>query len=227
MVWLRSKTSISRVTSFPTFVLIICSIVIAACASTQMKNLWRDEAYHSGPPKKILVIAVINNATVRRMIESEFAKRFKERGITAIESFRILPEGRLDGDAGREAVLAAVKEHGIDALLLTRLAGSRSETREIPGMTITAGFGYPYGSSVAWGVYSSGADQFPESQKPTTQGYSHEQQFLVVETHLVDNKMEKLIWALQTETRLTGPPQEEIKPYVSFVSGKLFEAKIF
>jgi hypothetical protein len=201
-------------------------IVLSGCAATKIKEVFQDDAYQ-GHPKNVLVVAVASNITVRRTIESGFAKQLKNRGAGATESFRVLPEGtELSGDAGRDAIVAIIKERGIDAVLLTRVTGRRSDVRDIPGMTITTGFGYPYGSYGAWGgysavVYSSG----PTS--PTTQGYSHETKFLDIETHLFDTAAEKLIWAARTETRLSGTPQEEIKPYIDIITRELFQTNLF
>jgi hypothetical protein len=51
--------------------------------------------------------------------------------------------------------------------------------------------------------------------------------FLVIETQLFDVKTEKLIWAAQSETRISGSPQEEIKPYISIIAKRLFRDKLF
>jgi hypothetical protein len=198
---------------------------LSGCTTLQVKEIWKDEAY-AGHPKSVLVVAVMKNETVQRMFESEFAKRLKGRGINAVESFRVLPDGvALEGDAGREAVVAAIKEQGIDAVLTTRVTGRRSQHEEIPGMTITAGYGYPYGGAGAWGGYAGVAYTFGGPSKPTTQGYSHETVFLDIETHLFDARAEKLIWGARSELRVTGPPQEQIVPYVDNVAGTLLHEK--
>jgi hypothetical protein len=224
------KSSYARwVLSCAVTLLPVVLLALSGCASTKVKEVWRDDAYH-GHPKSVLVIAVMKDATVQRMFESGFAKRLKEHGAKAVESFRVLPEGtKLEGDAGRDAVVAAIKEQGFDAVLLTRVTGRRSDVRDIPGMTITAGFGYPYGSYGAWGSYAGASIPIYSSEPmaPTTQGYSHETKFLDVESHLFDAKTEKLIWGARTETRVTGPAQEEIIPYIDLVTRELFHAHIF
>ena len=211
------SSSSSRALSCAALLLLALLPALSGCASTKVREVWRDEAY-GGHPKSVLVVAVMKNLTVQRQFESEFAKRLKERGIKAVESFRVLPDGvALEGDAGREAVVAAIKEQGIDAVLLTRVTGRRTQKEEIPGMTITAGYGYPYGGAGAWGGYAGVGYTFGGPSKPTTQGYSHETMFLDIETHLFDAKAEKLIWGARSETRVAGPPQEQIVPYVENV----------
>ena len=51
--------------------------------------------------------------------------------------------------------------------------------------------------------------------------------FLGLETNVFDANTEKLLWSIRTETGLSRPPQEEIKPYVGLVTDKLFRAKWF
>jgi hypothetical protein len=211
------SSSSSRALPSAALLLLALLPALSGCASTKVREVWRDEAFQ-GHPKSVLVVAVMRNLTVQRQFESEFAKRFKARGINAVESFRVLPDGvALEGDAGREAVVAAIKSQGFDAVLLTRVTGRRTQNEEIPGMTITAGYGYPYAGAGAWGGYAGVGYTFGGPSQPTTQGYSHETVFLDVETHLFDARAEKLIWGARSETRVAGPPQEQIVPYVENV----------
>jgi hypothetical protein len=219
------KSSSPERTASGVHLLLALLLALTGCTSAKVREVWRDEAYQ-GRPKSVLVIAIMGNATVQRTFESEFAKRLKGSGIGAVERFRVLPEGTsLEGDQGRDAVVAVIKEQGFDAVLITRITGRRSDVRDIPGMTITTGYGYPYGSYGAWGGYTAVVGSFPDGAAPTTQGYSHESKFLDIETHLFDTRAEKLIWAVRSELRITGPPQEEIGPYVSKVSGILLSEK--
>jgi hypothetical protein len=222
------KSSSSRRALFSAAPLLLALLpVLSGCASTNIKEVWRDEAFQ-GHPKSVLVVAIMKNLTVQRQFESEFAKRLKGRGINAVESFRVLPDGvALEGDAGRDAAVAAIKAQGIDAVLMTRVTGRRYQKSDIPGMTITAGYGYPYGGAGAWGGYAGVAYTIGGPSQPTTQGYTHETVFLDIETHLFDARAEKLIWGARAETRVTGPPQEEIEPYVDKVTRELFQGKLF
>jgi hypothetical protein len=144
-----------------------------------------------------------------------------------VESFRVLPTDSLEGDEARDAIVQKIKELGINAVLISKVVGSRTKEETIPGMTITAGYGLPFGSYGAWGAYAGVGYSFPGPTQPTTQGYSHVDKFLVIETRLFDVKTEKLIWAAQSETRISGSPQSEIKPYISIIAERLFREKLF
>ena len=99
----------------------------------------------------------------------------------------------------------------------------RSELRDVPGMTLVSGFGSPYGYGGGVGV----AATIGGPSQPTTQGYSHEQDYMTIETQLFDVRTEKRLWASQSELRLDGSPEKHIKPYVSMITDKLATAKLF
>ncbi len=187
------------------------------CSATQVKQAWIDEAYEGRKPENVLIIAIMGNPTVQREIESQFARRFRDRGIKATEGFRIMPVDQLPAQEARDVVVAKVRELKVDAVLIVRPAGSRNTEENIPGMTLVHGMGYGGAAVVASSA----------PMAPSTQAYSHNTIFLSMETQLYNAQTEKLIWLLQTETRLDGPPQEGIQPYVSLVARKLFSAKPF
>lgn len=206
--------------------IVLFFLIATGCAATQVKQVWKDEGFQ-GRLDNILIIGILKNDTARREFESEFAKYFRYRGIIAVESFRVLSTDTLEGDEGRDAIVQKINELRINGVLMTRLVGSRTEEETIPGMTITAGYGLPYGSYGDWGAYAGVAYTFPGPTQPTTQGYSHVDKFLVIETQLFDVKTKRLIWAARSETRISESPQSEIKPYISIIADRLFRDGVF
>jgi len=200
--------------------------VLAGCSpALQMKLVWEDEGYHSGHPQKVLVMCDMTVPTMKRAFESEFVKFLRSKGLQAVESFRIVPEGVPNDDKARESMVAVIREQGFDSVLFTQTRTGRSETRDIPGMTIVSGFGSPYGYGGYGGVGVAATIGGPS--QPTTQGYSHEQNYLTIETQLFDVRTEKRLWASQAELRLSGSPEKHITPYVAMVTDKLAKAKLF
>jgi len=59
---------------FIRFFVIIALVIIAACAPTTLKSVWRDDAYHGGHLKKVLIIGVDRNVTVKALLEDEFVE---------------------------------------------------------------------------------------------------------------------------------------------------------
>ena len=200
--------------------------VLAGCnPALKMKLVWEDEGYHSGHPKNVLVMCDMTIPTMKRAFENEFVKFLRSKGLQAVESFRIIPDGVPTDDKKRDAMIALINEQGFDSVLFTRTMTGRSESRDIPGMTIVSGFGSPYGYGGYGGVGVSATIGGPS--QPTTQGYSHEQDYLTIETQLFDTRTEKRLWASQSELRLSGSPEKHITPYVAMVTDKLLKSKIF
>jgi len=197
-------------------VLLICFLLMAGCAATRVTRVWKDESYQGGRLNNVLIIVLVTDPTARRMFENEFAKQFKRRGIDALESFRELEIDTLKGNESRSVIMAKLQERRIEAVLMTKVTAVRREEETIPGMTITSGFG-------AVGISYT----LPGPSAPTTQGYSHEEQFLGLETNLYHGGTEKLLWSVRSETRISASAMEEIKPYVAIISRQLFESNLF
>jgi len=205
-------------------VVLMLLAVLTGCPDMKLKQVWEDEAYMGGRPHKVLVLCYMTVPTVKRAFENEFVKHLKASGVDAVESFRVFPEGVPSDDGARDAMVSSIREQGFDAVLVTRAMKGRTEVREIPGMTIVTGFGYsPYGYGGGVGV----AATIGGPSQPTTQGYSHEQDYLTIDTLLFDVRTGNRTWASQSELRVSGSPQEHIKPYVSQTTGELARAKFF
>jgi len=200
--------------------LLLCFLAMTGCAATKITQVWKDESYQEGSLKSVLVIVLVSNPTARMEFESDFAKRFKYRGIKSVEGFRSLEMETLTGKGSRDAIVAKMQDLGFDAVLVTRVVDRNTKVDIIPGMTITTGFGYG-------GAYVGASYVFSGPSAPTTQGYSHEREFLGLETSLFSARTEKLIWSARSETRITTTAVEEIGPYVSVIAGKLLKEPFF
>lgn len=209
-------TSVCRSVAF-----LALAVVLAGCSpALQLKQVWVEGSYQGGPPKKVLVVCDMHVPTVTRAFESEFVKHLKARGGEAVESFRIVPAGEGSEQTGREAKVAQIRELGFDAVLVTRATKGRTEVRDIPGMTIVTGYGY-YGGGVGVAATIGGPP------RPTTQGYTHEQGYLTIDTQLFDVRTENRIWASQSELKVSGSPQEHVKPYVARITDEMAKTGLF
>ena len=132
------------------FAMMLLAVLAGCSPALQLKQVWEDDEYRNGRPQKVLVVCDMVTPTMKRAFENEFVKFLRHQNMEAVESFRIVPEGALNENGGREAAVALIREQGFDAVLFTRTMTGRSETRDIPGMTIVSGFGYsPYGMAAS------------------------------------------------------------------------------
>jgi hypothetical protein len=75
-----------------------------------------------------MVIGFARTEDLRNYFESNFARDLKEVGVKGISSASVLPEP--SKQLTRETVLAWVRDHGVEAVLTTRLINTDRQTRE-------------------------------------------------------------------------------------------------
>lgn len=186
-------------------------LLLAACATTEVTSLWRDQDYLQ-QPKKILVLAMLKQATNRRHMEDEFTAHFRERGVEAIPAYTVLPGEELPAE---EAVREQLRAGGFDALLLMRIVEETKKKRVVPGMVTRHS---PYGG---WPGYYGGT--YTTIYSPS---YTVEDKYAIAETSLYDVATEKPIWMARSETWLADPDRKLIRTYVNVMMGSLRQQKL-
>ena len=186
---------------------------ISGCATTEVTGVWRDGAYQA-QPKRILVISVFKDKTIRRMAEDEFRNHLKSSGADAATGYEVFPGNELPT---KEKVVEQVKAGGYDAVLLTRLIDTRTEQRNIPTGPTYAGS--HYGSSYG-GYYGHG---YSTVYAPT---YQVNDKFATVESNLFDAATEKLVWTATSDTWLADSNQKLVKDFVTIMMESLRKQKL-
>ena len=107
----------------------VAMLVLAACASTTLRDSWYDPAYPAKPFRKLLVLGVSNNISERRIFEDIMARQVAATGVEAVPGYRYLP----DEAKVPEAVLdAAMRNAGADGLLMSRVRSiDRASSRSV------------------------------------------------------------------------------------------------
>src|SRR4029450_10935222 len=106
------------------------ALTLAACASTELVNQWSNPAYTSPSFKKVMVVGVTKQASIRRSFEDEFVAQLKAAGVNAIPSYLYIPQ---DGPVGEAVLKQALKETGAEAVMITRLVRGQKKTEIAPG----------------------------------------------------------------------------------------------
>jgi len=187
----------------PFVFLIFVAILVSACATTQVKSVWKDQSYQARPAR-IMVIGVARNPLSRRLFEDEFVAQLKARGTEAIASYNVLPDKQRD-DQG--AIAAKVKELGADTILITRLVSKKIVQTYVPG---TVYFPPPYYGT--WPDYYGYGFRYMYSP-----GYIAEDEYAVIETNLYESRNDKLVWAASSETVMSDSKQSLIKSYIAII----------
>lgn len=167
----------------------LLAALLAACASTSIVEQWQSPDYKGGPFRRLLVVGVTKEATVRRIFEDEFVRQLRARGTDAVASYTLIPE---DGQVERPRLERAVKESGADGVVITRVLGVEQRTQIVPGTPAFPGFGtdiyghYGTGWGGVWTGYASPPAVFQYEE-------------VRVETKLFAAGNAALVWAAQSE----------------------------
>jgi hypothetical protein len=156
------------------------ALVVAACASTTMKDSWVDVSVRAAPFSKMLVVAVDTDVTQQRIFEDVMVEKLRSVGVEGVPGYRFLPNGR----ASEDQMNGAVTRSGADGLMLVRSRGVRTEpevrTTMVPGPMGPGWYGW-YGSWYA----------VPDI---------YQYRIATIETSVFDANTKKLVWTGVTET---------------------------
>jgi hypothetical protein len=180
---------------------IAVALGLAACAaSTKIVNQWVSPDYTSPRFRKIMVIGVSKQPSIRRTFEDLFVTKLKAAGVDAVPSYLYIPE---DGQVDEGRLQAAVKQAGADAVIITRLVRVEKKTEVSPGFYQPApALGFYRGYSAAWVGYY---------EPPRVYQYD----VYISETSLYD--MNQLVWSGTVETTAPHDINKEIERYVDTV----------
>jgi hypothetical protein len=185
------------------FMAAVAGLLAAACASTSIVSAWVSPEAAANKPRKLLIVGVTNSDSIRRTFEDEFANQLKVRGLNAIPSYSQL---RGEGRPTQEAVVAAIRNSGADAVLVTQIKGTEMRTD----------VSYRYDPMLApggyYGFYSSA---WANAYTATPTVYQYE--IVNAETKIWNTVNDKLLFSVLTRTFDPSSPQQEIPPFVSML----------
>jgi hypothetical protein len=156
------------------------ALVLAACASTTLTDVWKAPDTARLQFKKVLVVAISADITWRRTIEDELVRRIRD--VQAVASYQFFADGEpRDWEGARERLKAA----GFDGLVTFRLAGVDKQQTYVPPVYASRGVGGYWG--YAWpAVY--------------TPGYTVTDTLVQVETLVYELGDDKLVWASRSRS---------------------------
>ena len=190
-------------------------LVVFSCATTRTKltKTWTDEAYRGSKVTDVMVIGVTEEEATRRSFENRFVKKLKATGIEAVSSAAVLPsETKLD----KEKIVAEIKRHGVDGVLVTHLVEVEEEEMSSPQTTRARPDDYHGGYAEA---YAAAYDSV------------HHPEYTVkmkvrLETKLYDTKADKLIWSAESTTMQAGSDAEAMNSVIDALIRDLRKNKL-
>lgn len=193
--------------------LALAVVILGGCAATQIISQWGNEQFVGKRFNRILVVGIVNDASLRRQFEDDFVRQAATRGIPAVQSYRYLPN---DGPQPEAELDRAVKESGADAVLVSVVRAVEQQTTISPGVGPPPppfGFGY-------WGFYNWGwgGAYLP----PRIIQYN----VIFIETQLHSVTPETLVWSGTTRTTDPSTAAREIPLFVALILNALTERRL-
>lgn len=203
-------------------IMVVVGLFMGACASTtNVRGVWKDDAYTGGPLNKVLVIGVLQKDVIRRKVEDEFVRQLKARKVDAVASYRAVP---VHMQLSKEYILSKVKELDVDAILVTRVIEKAKEEFYEPGRS----YAVPQPYYRNWhGYYSRSYRQVHAPAYRSSFGVIHEpgrrieREIYNVETNVYQVQSEKLVFTVMTDTTNELPVDETIASFTKIVLQQL------
>jgi hypothetical protein len=203
------KNSISKM-----FCMMITAFLLFGCVSgTKLVADWRDDAYQ-GPPSKVFVIGASTERGPRSLVEDEFVRLLKKRGIDSVASYPVLPA---EPKPDKDTVLAKVHEAGADMIMVVRFLRKDTSATSTP----VRRYAVPQGFDTSWeGIYGGTVADVG------VRDVAYDYDVISMETLLYQTETGKPIWSGLSQTTYQGGPIKQIKPFADSIIKELVNAKI-
>jgi len=193
--------------------LALTAFLLTGCARTKVTSVWVDQEYQGAGINNVFVVGVSKDGGLRRIFEDEFVNLFKEKGVKATASYRVIPDEELRDDKKLDE---KVKTSGSDSILMTRLIDIRKDTQYIPPNYVYAPPAHYYGG---WQGYYNRAYM-------VSPGYTVEYETAVLETNVYDLNTDKLIWSARSDAPTDSRMGKYINEFAQSIINQLAEAKL-
>ncbi len=192
-------------------VVTVVLVVLGCGRTTQLSDVWADPVWDGEPIDNVLVIGVSPDPDIRNSFEKYFVEQFKKEKVQAFSAAAELGVGRIDSTA----IARYVKDHEIDAILVTRLLGSDVDRTYVQG----TGYMGPMYYGGFYGYYNYGYSAM------STPGYLAESTVIRLETN-VYLKDSRLLWSGISDSFNPGSEEEVIKGLTEAVLDDLYKRRM-
>jgi hypothetical protein len=188
----------------------LAAVLLAACATTRLKDTWKDPQFNGVPFRNILVIGVSRSDANRRLFEDGFVQALRASGIEASASYPLLPGN--ENPLPKEGIEQAVAETGADSVLVTRVLRVQRNVDISPGYVAPGGFGGRF-----YGWYGTAWETTPEV---------HTYDVLTIESTLWNVKRERAVWSGTSESTEPKNVTEVTQELAKLLIAKMREDRV-
>jgi hypothetical protein len=202
---------------------LVLTVGVLGCASsTKMLSSSTTPDFRPGTVKKVFVVGVAQNDSLRRLFEETFVNDLKRDKYDGEVSYMRFPDPE-PKKIDKDAVSAALVKDGFTHVLVTRLVSVEDRETYVPPTTMAVGVGYGgYGGYYGgWYPYMSMSYGYV-----TSPGYTTVDRVVCLETNLYDLGTQKLVWTGQTQTWVDKSAEESVRKVIYAVLWDLRAKKV-
>jgi hypothetical protein len=190
--------------------LIILLLGGTAFAQTQtiLTDVWKDKEYVS-TVKKIAIFWIDQDRARRIIIEDEFMRQLKARGIDALPVYVVIPPDKM---VERDAAMAKIRNLGAGAVLTVRLVSKETVQSQIPDPAKKDS-----GESSRWSSYYHYVYDAPARDKDEP---------AYIETILFDAATEQRVWAARSVSKIEVANLEVVTSIIKSLLDRLASDKM-
>jgi hypothetical protein len=189
-------------------------MILTACSTTQLSGTWQDESLSGKKFQKLLIIGAAKQQNVRELFENEFVRQLEDHGIKAIPSYTLISSEKM---LDKETIVSHIAKNEIDAVLITRMTGSKGEREMESGNTYRVPYAY-YNQMHEY--YKKGLESTEEPSAVTTH------KVIILETNIYNAETEKLAWATASDVYVQDATYKLTKDFIKVIVDKLDSDKI-
>ncbi len=164
--------------------LLLVALAAGGCATSQMREAYKNHQYQGGPIRSLLVVGVAQKYEIRKAFELLFSRELAKAGFKAIPSYKALPPGRKPDARLIKDTAARLK---LQAVMVVHYRGV--ERRDETPKSLPPGPDY----SALPRYYPS---VYHYVNRP---GYNKQQTFVQLECNLYETSSQQLIWSGHSE----------------------------
>jgi hypothetical protein len=164
---------------------ILFLLILFSCSpSTQLSNLYVDDAYKGMQFKKVLVVGMAKEEWKRKVYENEFRTQLMKHNVEVLTAWQELPKGET---ISKEIFNKYFSDKNIDAVFVVMAGGSITEKTMTKGGSANVYVGF-------YGFYVSSASYY---YSPTT---TSEETVVYMNTNIYETSKGTLIWSAKSHS---------------------------
>ncbi|MBW2513768.1 MAG: DUF4136 domain-containing protein [Deltaproteobacteria bacterium] len=179
--------------------MVLTVLLLAACTSTSLTGLWKDNAFDQKPLDSIMILGIAKKSDVSQRFEDLFVETFQKKGITSVAAYKIIPESRkLTKDnlkEHKEIIKETAAKNQLNAVLITHLIRVTEQEEDLKSNRSDAGPVSNYRDMGGYSIYV-----YRNMGSPGPPGRSVTRQYVQLQTNIYDTASEKLIWSASSQS---------------------------